>query len=127
MRGAGPDAQGTWAMRDALRGSYNQEKMYFTATEESKREMRVGVSEELLLLLRQRSWQEVGRLEHRKGEPTMEVTDAWLRGSIRIRDSSLTFGFQAWVGGAESTWLRRGQGRMEGYQDLGDRGYSGHM
>lgn len=49
-------------------GGHKQEKIYFTATEESQGEVRVGGHREAVPLPRQVGWQEAGRLEHRRGE-----------------------------------------------------------
>lgn len=40
----------------------------------------------------------MGRSAHKEGE-RWKWQMAWLRGSVRNQDGSLTFGFDAWVGG----------------------------
>lgn len=58
----------------------------------------------------------------------MKQQMAWLRGSFRIEDGSLTLGLMPGLGGGgDSSLCRRGQGRVEGDQDLDVRGYSGNM
>lgn len=72
--------------------------MHFAATRKSRREVRVGGQCGAVAVAEAKELARGGQLRAQEGWAWKRQM-AWLRGSIRIKDSSLTFGLDAWIGG----------------------------